>query len=141
MTAKQIGNIIAYHEVNGGRVFRITLDGAVTELRADAERMSVSRDGIVRYTLDRAQVDASNALSQLEAKATPMTADDTRAVGLAATVASDKALIDYVASVSPGDVPYLVKDCPWWVTLAACVGWETGVGAVMCVACGASYLL
>lgn len=136
-----IGSLVTYRDAMGGTTFRISKDGSITELFMDSSTMMVMRDGIVRYTLDRAAINASGSLAELEASAEPMPEDVVPAVGLAATVTSDQVLIDYVKSISPNDVPYLVKDCPWWVTAAACLGWETGVGAVMCVACGASYLL
>jgi hypothetical protein len=136
-----LGTLSTYRDASGGTVLRITKPGSITELYRDAESMTVIRDGVVRYSLDLASANASGTLAELEASATPMPEELVAEVGLAATVATDGVLMDYVASVSPGAVPYYIQDCPWWVTGLSCISWSTGAGAVMCVACGLSYLL
>jgi len=135
-----IASVTTYHLPDGTALVRVTGSGSITDIASNADALTISRDGTVRYSLDRATANAATGLADLEATARPVPADLAPALGLAAAVATDQALTDYLAQASP-TTAYLVKDCPWWVTLAACVGWETGVGAVMCVACGASYLL
>jgi len=135
-----IASMTTYRLPDGTALVRLSGSGSVTDITSNADTLTILRDGVVRYTLDRAAASAATGLADLEATARPVPSDLAPALGLASAVATDPGLMEYLAQVSP-NTAYLVKDCPWWVTLAACVGWETGVGAVMCVACGASYLL
>lgn len=135
------GDVTMYQLPYQRGVVRVSIDGSVTDIVSDAETMTVTRDGVVRYTLDRAQANASTGPADLDATMRPIPEDLTRAVGLAAVIATDQAVIDYAAETRPAGAAYLLTDCPWWVTLGACLAWETGVGAIMCAACGFSYLI
>ena len=136
-----LGDATMYQLPYGRGVVRVSIDGSVTDIVTDAEAMTVARDGVVRYTLDRAQANASTGSAELSATMRPIPEDLTRAVGLAAVVVNDQAVIDYAAATQPAGTAYLITDCPWWVTALACMTFETGVGAIMCAACGLSYLL
>jgi hypothetical protein len=136
-----LAEVTSFRQPSGAGVFRVDAGGVVTDVIADGDALTIARDGTVRYTLDRSAVEAAGGLAELEASAQALPADVVDAIRIAGVVVTDQALVDYVTTESPASVAYLIPDCPWWVTLAACAGWGTGVGTIMCVACGASWLL
>ncbi len=60
----------------------------------------------------------------------------------ALVVIEDDHLQDHLSGEQPADAVFAVRDCPWWVTGAACLGCiPSGWSCILCAACGASYLL
>jgi hypothetical protein len=135
----RIASVTTSRLATGTAVVRVEGAGSVTDITGDAATLSIVRDGELRYSLDRAAARAAAGLSELEAAARPMPAEVVPALGLATAVTTDPQLVDYLVPAG-ATAAYLVTDCPWWVTLATCTGWETGIGDLLCVACQASYL-
>lgn len=137
----RIGEVAIYKEPNGDRVVRVTADGAVTEF--DSNTMTIARDGVVLYALDRTTLEAADSASELDATAPQIPAELLHAICLAGIVITDNVFIDHVGTVAPTSVEY-VRDCPWWVTAGACAtslipSPTAPASLAMCVLCGASY--
>lgn len=135
-----VGRISAFRD-NDGRHVKVVRDGRDVEIRMNPTRLSITEAGREVYSLDAATARATHSAQELASTVAPPPQDLTAIIALANAVVSDQGLRQHVASVTGGNVPYAVPDCPWWVSLASCLAAETGVGAVMCAACLASYLL
>src|SRR5690242_3137128 len=51
--ASRIGDVTMYQLPDRRGVVRVAIDGSVTDIVSDADTMTVARDGVIRYTLDR----------------------------------------------------------------------------------------